>query len=64
MSDIDDSSDDDESRQSVEGVVSPVDDAVQPSETIENELAEKGSKDFSKRMYVFVEYEGEQLVVA
>ena len=58
-SDIDDSSDDDENMELVEGVVPPVDDVEQPSERIENELAEEGSKNFSKGMYLIVEYEGE-----
>lgn len=52
---IDDSSDDDENTQLVEGVVPPTDDAVQPSERIENKLAEEGSKDFRKGMYVILD---------
>lgn len=35
----------------------PVDDAVQISERIKIELAEKGSINFSKGMHVIVEYE-------
>lgn len=54
-----DSSDNDENMQLVEGIVPPVQDVVQPPERIENELAEEGSKDFSKGMYIIVEYEGE-----
>ena len=57
-SDIVDSSDDDENMQLVESVA-PLDDVVQTSERIENELAEEGSKNFSKGMYVIVGYEEE-----
>ena len=54
-SDIDDSSDDDENTQLVEGVVPPTDDVVQPSDRIENKLAEEGSKNFRKGMYVILD---------
>ena len=57
-SDIDDSSENDENMQLVESVATPVSDVVQPSERIENEIAEEGSKDFSKGMYDIVEYKG------
>ena len=45
--------------QLVEGVAPPVGDVVQTSEIVENELAEEGSKNFSKVMVVIVENEEE-----
>ena len=57
--DTHDSSDNDENMQLVEGVAPPVGDVVQTSEIIENELAEEGSKNFSKVMVVIVQSEEE-----
>lgn len=47
-SDIDDLSDDDKKTHLFEDAALSVDNVMQPSERIENELAEEGSKDFSK----------------